>query len=336
MPGDNGDWTSYDNFLKALFTNINENNMTPGLDLEIWNEPDLNNVFWQRDQAQFLQMWGHGYAKIRTEFPNVPIVGPCTSSQPSTSNGWYQQYYPFIKSNNSVPDIYCWHEETPGDDVQNSIANNEAALANYGLPTKPTIINEYGIPEEQVPGTDIWFISRFERTNTRGLRGNWASHYSLHDYFAHLLGKPGADANCQSTSCETSSGYWGNGEYGVYKYYATSMTGNRLATTGSADNLFDVYATAGSTADSIKILAGSRMRAGSWNIVVKNLDAFGLPPSGTITIHTWHFTFANGIFGNEPPSDQGNFDHPYTNNELVFNVGPDSTTGYAFEFVSQF
>ena len=56
MPSDDGDWTSYDDFLTALANAITSNSMTAGFDLEVWNEPNLSNVFWQRDQAQYLKM----------------------------------------------------------------------------------------------------------------------------------------------------------------------------------------------------------------------------------------------------------------------------------------
>lgn len=151
MPGDNGDWSFYDQFLDAVFTFIKDNGMTDGLEFEIWNEPDLTNVFWQRDQGQYLDMWGRAFAQIRAALPDTPIIGPCSSSQPSSSNNWYAQYYPFVLSNNSVPDIYCWHEETNGDDVARDIDNNESLLRQLGLPSKPVNINEYGIPSEQNP-----------------------------------------------------------------------------------------------------------------------------------------------------------------------------------------
>ena len=333
MPGDNGDWSSYDSFLSALFTQINNNQMTDGLDFEIWNEPDLNDVFWQRDQDQYLEMWGRGYPQIRRALPVVPIIGPCSSSQPSSSNSWYQSYYPFVKSNNSVPDIYCWHEETSGDDVATDILNNQALLSSYGLPPNPTIINEYGLASEQVPGTAAWYIARLERYNVQGLRGNWASGYSLHDYFANLLGKPGAMEDCHSSYCETSTGYWGNGEYNVYKYYNLNMTGDRVQTTGSPDGLFDIYATAGTTYNSVKMLCGSRGTDSTWDILVTNLDAVGYPPSGTINIHAYQFNYGQGKFDDVSVVDQGVLPHTYDNNQIVFFVSPNTTTGYAFEFV---
>lgn len=63
-PGDNGDWSSYDAYLDQLLADLKSNDMTEGLVFDIWNEPDLS-AFWNRDQDQYLQVWGRTYHKIR-------------------------------------------------------------------------------------------------------------------------------------------------------------------------------------------------------------------------------------------------------------------------------
>lgn len=64
-PGDDGDWSSWDNYLTQLFSDIDANGMTTNLVVDIWNEPDLGTVFWGRTQAQYLQMWGRTYYRWR-------------------------------------------------------------------------------------------------------------------------------------------------------------------------------------------------------------------------------------------------------------------------------
>lgn len=266
-----------------------------------------------------------------TECFPTPILGPCTASQPSVYNKWYQKFYSFILSNGSVPTYYCWHEETPGDDVATDIENNIAAVEAYHLPQHPAIINEYGMYDEQAPGASAWFISRLERYNTSGLRGNWASAYSLHDYFANLLGKPGATEDCTDhASCAVTTGYWGNGEYEVYRYL--NMTGQRMQTVGAPDNLFDVYATM--NPKSVNMVCGSRLTAGTWDILVTNMSAAGLPPSGYVIVQSYRFDF-DGIFGKEVPVNQGTSPYYYSDDRLVFSVSPNTTMAYAFEFVAE-
>jgi hypothetical protein len=172
-----------------------------------------------------------------------------------------------VKSNNSIPDILIWHlEGNPSnavDDLETDIPALEALLNKYKTPLKPLIVNEYGLTREQNPSAAAWYISWFERYSVRGLRGNWASVLTLHNYFTDLLGKLNAGTSLYSA---TQAGYWGNGEFNVYKYYGTNMTGHCVQTTGSADRLFDVYATRGTTANLVKMLCGSRLASGLWNI----------------------------------------------------------------------
>lgn len=63
-PGDNGDWSSWDSFLTQLNSDLNANGMTNKLVIDIWNEPDLT-AFWNRNQDQYLQLWGRTYYKLR-------------------------------------------------------------------------------------------------------------------------------------------------------------------------------------------------------------------------------------------------------------------------------
>lgn len=63
-PGDDGDWTSYDDFLTQVFSDIVENDMIDGLDIDIWNEPDIP-AFWNASQEQYLAMWNRTYPRIR-------------------------------------------------------------------------------------------------------------------------------------------------------------------------------------------------------------------------------------------------------------------------------
>jgi hypothetical protein len=63
--GDNGIWTSWDNYLTRVISDIKANSMTAGLRIDIWNEPDLT-YFWTKGQTQYLQMWGRTYHRLRS------------------------------------------------------------------------------------------------------------------------------------------------------------------------------------------------------------------------------------------------------------------------------
>jgi hypothetical protein len=64
FPGDGGDWSSWDNFLTTWISDMNANDATTGLVIDIWNEPD-GTGFWKRTSAQWLQMWGRTYYRLR-------------------------------------------------------------------------------------------------------------------------------------------------------------------------------------------------------------------------------------------------------------------------------
>ncbi|EAU37846.1 predicted protein [Aspergillus terreus NIH2624] len=328
-PGDNDDWTSYDEFLTALIDDIQSNSATEGLDIDIWNEPELEYFWGGRSTAQWLNLWGRTYHRLRDAFgPDVLLVGPSLSEAPSTTSSWWSQYLTFIRSNSSIPDQYTWHEEGESSDPQSSNATLKALLPQYDLPFRPNNVNEYAIAAYQVPSADAWFISRLERHETIGLRGNWASSTALHDFLAGLVGKPNAGTSAYDG---TGTGYWPTGEFQVYRYYNLNQTGTRVGTTGSADNNFDVYATHdGST---LKILSGSKAQTGTWNITVTNLSSLGLPTSGSIDITTYEFGW-NGQYGEvDAPTYKGQVTHTYANDEVTWWVEfSDANVAYAFEF----
>lgn len=43
---------------------LKSNDMIDGLDIDIWNEPDIQG-FWTRTPEQWVQMWGVGYHRFR-------------------------------------------------------------------------------------------------------------------------------------------------------------------------------------------------------------------------------------------------------------------------------
>jgi hypothetical protein len=64
FPGDGGDWSRADAFLKQLAGDLKANNMFDGLVLDLWNEPDGSN-FWDRPWEQYLQYWIRSYNFFR-------------------------------------------------------------------------------------------------------------------------------------------------------------------------------------------------------------------------------------------------------------------------------
>lgn len=219
--------------------------------------------------------------------------------------------------------------EGGGGDMQSSTAELQSLLGTYGLPSRTININEYGTFDEQVPSGGSWWISQLERVNAIGLRGNWLSAGALHDFMAGLLGKPDAGTSAYDP---TAAGYWPAAEFWVYRYYAKNMTGIRCRTEPTADKMGDVYAVVDQ--DMIRLLVGSRITTGTFDISLQDLESIGLPSSGVLNIHTWAFRGSSDHFQQfGAPQDLGIYGHPYSGGSVDFPIyQTDNSTAYAFEF----
>jgi hypothetical protein len=253
FPGDNGDWTDYNNFLTRVINDVKATGVP--VEWDIWNEPNIT-PFWNRGQAQYFELWRRTYQRLRADLPGTLIVGPSLAGVPTTTAGaWWNQYLDYVKANNAVPDIISWHS-LPGDPVANVAAAN-ASLDSRGIAhPRPYQINEYGASNEQNPGDGAWYITRLERAGADGLRANWASGGNLHNDLGNLL-------------IHSSAGqYQPKGEWWVYRYYA-QQTGTAVATTASAG--YDAYAT--KAAGNAKVLVGGGRTTGAIAVNLRGLDA---------------------------------------------------------------
>ncbi|MEO6090159.1 MAG: RICIN domain-containing protein [Umezawaea sp.] len=249
FPGDNGNWTDYDNFLTRLISDVRATGVP--VQWDIWNEPNIT-IFWNRSQAQYFELWRRTYQRIRAEFPNQLIVGPSCACTPSTG-GWWPQYLDFVRANNVVPDIISWHS-LPGDPVSNVATANQTLDSRGIAHPRPYQINEYGASNEQNPGDGSWYIARLERAGADGLRANWASGGNLHNDLGNLL-------------VHNSAGqHQPKGEWWVYRYYG-SQTGQIVATTQSQS--YDAFATKANGV--AKVLIGGGRTTGNIAVTLQNL-----------------------------------------------------------------
>ena len=286
FPGDNGDWTQFDNFVTQLINDVKANNMT--VDWDLWNEPD-GAGFWKPSQAQYLQMWSRFYARVRAAFPGQLIVGPSIASQPNSSNTWWTTYLNYVKANNVAPDIYSWHDE-PGDPATD-VGRANSTISAAGLTnTRPYQINEYATLSMQSPGGGAWFIGRLERAGADGLRGNWASGTGLHDDEANLLTKNSAGQ------------YLPLGEWFMYRYYG-SQTGNIVNLVPGTGT--DGLATKDNTAKNAKVLLGSNGNTGTVTVNLTGLNTTSVVENGQVRAVVQRVPYNSGgaVAGPETISD---------------------------------
>ena len=250
FPGDNGNWTDYDNYLTRLINDVRAAGITVQWDL--WNEPNLT-LFWNRPASQYLEMIRRGTQRVRAAFPGHLIVGPSYAGAPST-NSWWATYLDYVKANNVIPDIFSWHS-LPGDPVANVAAANSILGARNIAHPRPYQINEYGASNEQNPGDGAWYIARLERAGADGLRANWASGGNLHNDLASLLVRNSAGV------------YQPKGEWWVYRFYA-QQTG--LISSVTPSPAYDAFATKDN--GNAKILIGGGGTTGNLAVNIQGLN----------------------------------------------------------------
>jgi hypothetical protein len=255
---------------------------------------------------------------------SMRIDGPSFAYQPEATSTWYRNWMSAIAGNNTIPDQYVLHllggRLSPVNDLQNAQPTFQALLAEYNLPDRQINVNEYATTIEQRPAGAAWWISRLERYNAIGLRANWLSGTTLHDLMANLLTKEKDPRDYLATD------YAPTGEYQVYKYYVQNMTGKRVATQGSKDRFFDVYATL--DRGKLKVLAGSRVEAGEWRIEIP----VGRKGKGSVDVKRWSFPGVTQFSILREPVDGGWEKVKYKSGKLVLDVRTDNTTAHAFEF----
>lgn len=241
-PGDDGDWSEMEAFLDRVTTDIKANDMTGGLIIDIWNEPNLW-LFWNRTWPQYLDLWERSFNIYREGLPDVRISGPAAAGVPNSTDSDWIEWCALIAETNTIPDIYSWHsigdEKLPPD---SAIKEWEILREQSGIPDNPIDVNEYAWPEQQNQAGSAWYFGQLERHNHRGQRANGASKGDLHSFLGGLLGK------------DTGGKYFPNGDWQALKYYA-AMDGERVTTIAAEDLLFDVFTVEG---DVLKIIAGTR------------------------------------------------------------------------------
>lgn len=221
----------------------------------------------------------------------------------------------YIAETNTIPDQYAWHLLSANRNLRESKEQFETLLQENGLPQRPININEYGAlnDDEQTPAGAVFYISQLERFGAQGLRANWASGPLLQDLLSNLV------VNQDGT-------YKPTGEWHVYDYYVNKMQGSRLATSASADEVFEVYATRVDSYDTTKILASVRPIAGikEYDITVTGLREAGLT-SDTVQVKTWVFEGPDRDTAVDGPVDLGVAEHQIVDDKV--RVSTSGSTG---------
>ena len=167
-PGDNGDWSQWDQIVEEQVRGAQQRGGV--FEWDIWNEPTVD-YFWRRDRAQFFETWRHTVQKIRAMDPRAVIVGPSLGAYDSK---YIEDFLVYAKSNNALPDILSWHEldsdAAPGFlMIPDGVADARALLAKHDIKIERLCINEIIGPGMLTrPGAAIRYFAALERARVDG------------------------------------------------------------------------------------------------------------------------------------------------------------------------
>ena len=252
FPGDNGNWTDYDNFLTRLFNDVRAAGLT--VQWDIWNEPNIT-LFWNRPQAQYFELWRRTYQRIRAAFPThahrrARAAPACRRPAAGGRSTWTS-----CKANNVVPDIVSWHS-LPGDPVAN-VATANTTLDSRGIAAPAAV------PDQRVRRVQRAEPRRrgvVHRPAGAGRRRRPARQLGRRRQPAQRPGQPAHPQLQPGSTSPRASG-------GSYRFYG-SQTGQIVSVTPSAS--YDAFATKAS--GSAKILVGGGRTTGNVAVNLQRLD----------------------------------------------------------------
>lgn len=77
--------------------------------LEVWNEPDYIDVFWEGTKEDYFRFYKHTAEAARSIFPNIKIGGPALTHIQYKDNPWIRDFSQFCVSNNVPLDFISFH-----------------------------------------------------------------------------------------------------------------------------------------------------------------------------------------------------------------------------------
>jgi hypothetical protein len=262
-PCDNSNCSNWTTFIGRVVADVQASGLNVAYD--IWNEPD-GTGFWQRgvNSAQYFQMWNTAVREIRRLAPSATIVGPCYSGYNHT---WLDQFLGQTKTDNTVPNVLCWHF---GDDPVAQSTDAANLVTAHGLSSIPQSVNEFLFSDQENAGYSAWFLSRLAVSGVSSAAHAIWSDCCIGGTLDGLLAGTGVN--------QAPTGRWW-----VFRAYA-SLTG-RMVTAISGNPGIAVAAAADQTAAQANILIGNNSgQTGTTTITVTGLSSTPWLTAGT-TVH---------------------------------------------------
>ncbi len=122
-PKDYGKW---DDLIKALVRHWTERYGEAEVKqwyFEVWNEPNLKNIFWAGDQDEYFRLYKETANAVKTVSTNYRVGGPATAG-----NAWIPEFINYCATNKVPVDFVSTH--CYGNDTFIKLSDNDSTIAN--------------------------------------------------------------------------------------------------------------------------------------------------------------------------------------------------------------
>ncbi len=301
--------TDWLNKVKAVITDKKNSGYSNFYGYEIWNEPDGT---WNTANGTFNNLWLQTYNTIKANDPSAKIIGPSYAVYDSTK---IRDFLSFCKTNNCLPDIFCWHELGAGNGVSGMAGrfnDYKSIESSLGISPRLISINEYCDATKSLegqPGSSARFIGKFERYKIDSACISW-----------WFTAYPGRLGSLLATDTSKGAGWY------FYKWYG-DMTGNMVSVTppNEASNNADGAACVDSSAKYVSFIFGGP-NDGTISTVIKNLPSF-IGSNATVKIEKVDWTSKDTV--SNGPTTVSTSNYAVTNGQITVTLsGCNSSSGY--------
>ena len=100
---------------------------------EVWNEPDLEGVFWAGDINDYNQLYLATYQAVREVSPLIKVGSPSISHLAFSCSNWLEQFVVFCQEHRLQPDFFSYHIYPEIYAQLNSLTDTEKAVGRQTL-----------------------------------------------------------------------------------------------------------------------------------------------------------------------------------------------------------
>ena len=119
---------------------------------EIWNEPDLGNLFWSGTPRQFFELYGKLARAVKAADPEALVGGPAIA-KPNDDSPYRDEFLRHVRTAHLPLDFYSWHwyatDSNDPRDFARIGADLRSRLDRYGLVKTRSLLTEwnYGLSD---------------------------------------------------------------------------------------------------------------------------------------------------------------------------------------------